>query len=63
MIAQIVTRCEVQLSYKEQKMLEEVIKWADESLQDENMPEGIQEILADIADGISHLLRLVPEKS
>ena len=65
MTAQIVTRCEVNMSAEEQKMLEKVVDWIDQQFVEgdaDEMPEGIQEILNSIHEEISHLLSLIPEE-
>ena len=62
MRAQIVTRCEVYMSTEEQRMLNKVIDWIEETLHCADdcdapeLPEGIIEILTDIYDDIIHLL-------
>lgn len=61
MTASIVTRCEVYMSTEEQQMLNKVIQWI-EDLDDDDMPEGIQESLTTIYEEIQHLLDLIPEE-
>lgn len=61
MTASIVTRCEVYMSAEEQQMLNKVIQWI-EDLDDDDMPEGIQESLTTIYEEIQHLLDLIPEE-
>ena len=65
MTAQIVTRCEVNMSAEEQKMLEKVVDWIDQQFVEgdaDEMPEGIQEILNSSHEEIAHLLSLIPEE-
>lgn len=68
MRAQIVTRCEVYMSNEEQKMLNKVTDWIEETLNCTDdcdapeLPEGIVEILTDIYDDIVHLLELIPDE-
>lgn len=68
MTAQIVTRCEVYMSNEEQKMLNKVTNWIEETLNCTDdcdapeLPEGIVEILTDIYDDIVHLLELIPDE-
>lgn len=68
MRAQIVTRCEVYMSNEEQKMLNKVTDWIEETLNCTDdcdapeLPEGIVEILTDIYDDIIHLLELIPDE-
>ncbi len=68
MTAQMVTRCEVYMSAEEQKMLNKVVKWIEETLNCTDdcdapeLPEGIIEILSDTYDNIVHLLALIPEE-
>lgn len=61
MTASIVTRCEVYMSAEEQHMLNKVIQWI-EDLDDDDIPEGIQESLTTIYEEIQHLLDLIPEE-
>ena len=61
MTASIVTRCEVYMSAEEQQMLNKVIQWI-EDLDNDDMPEGIQESLTTIYEEIQHLLDLIPEE-
>lgn len=68
MTAQVVTRCEVYMSAEEQKMLNKVVEWIEETLNCTDdcdapeLPEGIIEILSDTYDNIVHLLELIPEE-
>ena len=65
MRAEVVTRCEVYMTNEEQKMLNKVVDWIEETLNDddnEHMPEGIVRILDDIYEDINHLLELIPDE-
>lgn len=65
MTAQVVTRCEVYMSEEEQRMLNSVVDWVENTLNDDEdgaLPEGIVEILNNIYDEINHLLELIPDE-
>lgn len=65
MTAQVVTRCEVYMSEEEQRMLNGVVDWVENTLNDDEdgvLPEGIVEILNNIYDEINHLLELIPDE-
>lgn len=61
MTANVVTRCEVYMSFEEQQMLEEVVRWIEDMGDDKDcMPESVQEILNNIYEETTHLLDLIP---
>lgn len=63
MTANMVTRCEVNMSAEEQRMLLKVTKWIEDMGEDmEHMPEGVQEMLGNIYEEIQGLLELIPEE-
>ena len=65
MTAQIVTRCEVNMSTEEQRMLQSVTDWIENMFAQgdvDDMPEGIEDILSEIHEGIVHLLSLVVDE-
>lgn len=63
MTANMVTRCEVNMSAEEQRMLLKVTKWIEDMNEDmEQMPEGVQEMLNNIYEEIQDLLELIPEE-
>ena len=63
MTANIVTRCEVNMSAEEQTMLLKVASWIEEMDEDlMDMPEGVRESLTTIYDEIHHLLSLIPDE-
>lgn len=63
MTASMVTRCEVNMSAEEQRMLLKVTKWIEDMGEDmEHMPEGVQEMLNNIYEEIQGLLELIPEE-
>lgn len=63
MTANMVTRCEVNMSAEEQRMLLKVTKWIEDMDEDmEHMPEGVQEMLNNIYEEIQGLLELIPEE-
>lgn len=63
MTANMVTRCEVNMSAEEQRMLLKVTKWIEDMDEDmEQMPEGVQEMLNNIYEEIQGLLELIPEE-
>ena len=63
MTANIETRCVVNMSTEEQRMLLKVTKWIEDMGDDmELMPEGIQEILNNIYEEIEGLLELIPDE-
>lgn len=63
MTANIETRCVVNMSAEEQRMLLKVTKWIEDMGDDmELMPEGVQEILNTIYEEIEGLLELIPDE-
>ena len=65
MTAQIVTRCEVNMSTEEQRMLQSVTDWIENMFAQgdvDDMPEGIEDILSEILESIVHLLSLVVDE-
>ena len=63
MTANIETRCVVNMSAEEQRMLLKVTHWIEEMSDDiEQMPEGVQEILSNIYEEIEGLLELIPDE-
>lgn len=63
MTANIETRCVVNMSAEEQKMLLKVTRWIEEMGDDmEHMPEGVQEMLNTIYEEIEGLLELIPDE-
>lgn len=63
MTANMVTRCEVNMSAEEQRMLLKVTKWIEDMSEDiKLMPEGVQEMLGNIYEEIGGLLELIPDE-
>ena len=63
MTANMVTRCEVNMTNEEQQMLNKVVRWIEDMDEDmKHMPEGVQEMLNDIYEEIQGLLELIPEE-
>lgn len=63
MTANMETRCVVNMTAEEQKMLLKVTKWIEDMGDDmELMPKGVQEMLNTIYDEIEHLLSLIPDE-
>ena len=65
MTAQIVTRCEVNMSTEEQRMLQSVTDWIENMFAQgdvDDMPEGIEDILSEILESIVPLLSLVVDE-
>lgn len=61
MTAEMVCRCEVNMTKEEQEMFNSILFWFENLEGVSNMPEGVQEMLHDIYDNISDLLSLIPE--
>ena len=63
MTATMVTRCEVNMTADEQRMLNKVVRWIEDMGDDmDHMPEGVQEMLNNIYEEIQGLLELIPDE-